>query len=98
MIKAQTLADFIIEFTLLDLDQEAKYWTICANSSSVTGLGGVSVIVTLLEKDVLKYGVQTQFPTTNNEAEYEVILTSLRITKALGGQEFKAENLCVPVS
>ena len=98
MIKAQALADFIIEFTLPDLDQEAKYWTICANGSSVTGLGGVSVIVTLLEKDVLKYGVQTQFPTTNNEAEYEVILTSLRIAKALGGQEFKAENLCVPVS
>ena len=76
------LADFIAEFTLLDPDQEVKYWTIYANGS-VVGLGGVSVIVTLPEKDVLKYGVQLQFPVTNNEAEYEVILTSLKIAKVL---------------
>ena len=42
------------------------------------------MIVTLPEKDGLKYGVQLQFPATNNEVEYEVILTSLRIAKALG--------------
>ena len=36
------------------------------------------------EKDVLKYGVQLQFPATNNEAKYVAILTSLRIARALG--------------
>ena len=36
------------------------------------------------DKDVLKYGVQLQIPATNNEAEYEAILTSLRLVKALG--------------
>ena len=76
------LADFIAKFTIPDPDQEVKYWTIYANGS-VVGLGGVSVIVTLPEKDVLKYGVQLQFPMTNNEAEYEVILTSLKIAKVL---------------
>ena len=35
-------------------------------------------------KDILKYGVQLQFPTTNNEVEYEEILTSLRLAKDLG--------------
>ena len=35
-------------------------------------------------KDVLKDGVQIQYPATNNEAEYEAILTSLRLAKALG--------------
>ena len=35
------------------------------------------------EKDVLKYGVQLQFPTMNNKAEYEAILTGLRVAKAL---------------
>ena len=35
-------------------------------------------------EDVLKYGVQIQYPATNNEAEYEAILTSLRLAKALG--------------
>ena len=32
--------------------------------------------------DVLKYGVQLQLPATNNEAEYEAILASLRVARA----------------
>lgn len=56
-IKAQALANFIAKFTLLDLDQEAECWTICTDGSSVTSLGGVGIIVTSLEKDILKYGV-----------------------------------------
>ena len=62
---------------------------ICIDGSSVAGLKGVSIIVTSPEKDVLKYGVQLQFPTTNNKAEYEAVLTSLRITKALGIKNLK---------
>ena len=56
---------------------------------SIIGLRGISVIVTSLEKDVLKYGVRLQFPVTNNEAKYEAILTSLRIAKALGIKNLK---------
>ena len=56
---------------------------------SIVGLGGVGVIMTLPEKDVLKYEVQLQFPVMNNEPEYEVILTSLRIVKALGVKNLK---------
>ena len=39
---------------------------------------------------MLKYEVQLKFPTTNNEAEYEGILTKLRLEKA-----FEAKNLLV---
>ena len=63
-----------------------------ADGSAVTGLGGVGVLVSSPEKDVLKYGVQLQFPTTNNEVEYEAIITSLRIAKALGVKN-EVENL-----
>ena len=44
------------------------------------------------EQDVLKYGVQLQFPTTNNEAEYEAVLTRLRIAKALGVRNLKLNS------
>ena len=60
----------------------------CADGLFVAGLGGIDVIVTSPKKDVLKYGVQLQFPATNNEAEYEAVLTSLKIAKAL-----KVKNL-----
>ena len=57
---------------------------VCLDGSSVTGLGGVGVIIKSAEEDVLKYGVQLQFPATNNEAEYEAVLASLRIARTLG--------------
>ena len=50
--------DFIAEFTLLDLDQETEYWIVCSDGSSITGLEGISVIMTSPKNDVLKYGVQ----------------------------------------
>jgi len=34
----------------------------------------------------LKYGVQLNFPVTKNKAEYEAILTRLRIAQALGAK------------
>ena len=44
----------------------------------------MGVIINTLEGDVFRYGVQLQFPATNNEAEYEAIVTGLRVEKALG--------------
>ena len=63
--------------------------TISTDGSFVAGLGGISIIMTSPKKDVLKYGVQLQFPATNNEVEYEAVLASLRIAKALGIKNLK---------
>jgi len=49
-------------------------------------MGGVSVIISSPEGDTLKYGIQLRFPATNNEAEYKMILTRLRVAKALGAK------------
>ena len=88
-IKAQALAYFITKFTLLGFDPKAEYWAMYADGSSVTRLEGVGVTVSSPEKDIFKYGVQLQFPIANNEAEYESILTNLRIAKALGVKNLK---------
>ena len=34
----------------------------------------------------MKYGVQLNFPVTNNEVEYKAILTRLKIAQALGAK------------
>ena len=44
------------------------------------------------EKDIIRYGVQLQFPTMNNEAKYEAILTGLRVAKALGVRNLKLNS------
>ena len=41
---------------------------------------------------MLKYGVQLKFSTTNNEAEYEGILTGLRLGKALRAKNLLIQN------
>ena len=92
--KAQALANFITEFTIPDeeIQDELGRWTIQIDGSSTRKKGGVGFIINTLERDVLRYVVQLQFPTTNNEAKYEAILTGLRIRRDLvpGTYSFKA--------
>jgi ribonuclease HI len=45
---------------------------------------GASVVLILPEGDMLKYVIQIEFPATNNTAEYEGLVTGLRLTKELG--------------
>ena len=41
---------------------------------------------------MLKYEVQLRFPAINNEAEYEGILTGLRLGKALGAKKLLIQS------
>ncbi|XP_075670049.1 uncharacterized protein LOC142639796 [Castanea sativa] len=85
------LADFLAEFIILEekeIQDGLDRWTIQTDGSSTRKIGEVGVIVNTHKGDVLRYGVQLQFPATNNEAEYEAILTRLKIGKAL-----RAKNL-----
>ena len=83
------LLDFIVEFTALD---KAKRWMIQADSSSAQKKGKEGVIIITPEGEMLKYGVQLTFPVTNNETEYEGILTGLRIGKALGAKNLLLQS------
>ena len=86
-IKAQALADFIVEFTTPeDVNRQEDLWTINTDGSSTQQGGEAGIVITSPEKDVLKYGVQLKFSITNNEAEYEALLAGLRIAKACGAE------------
>ena len=94
-IKAQVLADFIAKFTFSDEDSltnKAERWTIQTDGSLAQRMGGVGVVITTLDEEILKYGVQLKFPATNNEAKYEGILTGLRLRKVLGVKNLLVQN------
>ena len=94
-IKAQVLADFIAKFTFSDEDSltnKAERWTIQTDGSLAQRRGGVRVVITTLDEEILKYGVQLKFPATNNEAKYEGILTGLRLRKVLGVKNLLVQN------
>ena len=82
------MANFIVEFTT---PEEANcledLWTINTDGSSTQHGGGVGIVITSPENDVLEYGVQLKFPITNNEAKYEALLAGLKIARALGAQK-----------
>ena len=89
------LADFIAEFTFPveeNSSPEAERWTIQTNGSSAQGKDEVGVVITAPDGEELKYGVQLKFPATNNEAEYEGILTGLRLGRALGIKHLLVQN------
>lgn len=50
------------------------------------------VIIITLEGEMLRYGIQLKFPATNNEVEYEGILTWLRVEKALGAKNLLLQS------
>ena len=94
-IKAQALADFIAEFTLPDegnLTNKAELWTVQTDGSLAQQRKEVGVIITNPDGEVLKYRVQLKFSATNNEAEYEGILTGLRLKKALEAKNLLVQN------
>ena len=49
-------------------------------------VGGAKVVLISPKGETLKYAVILQFPTTNNEIEYEALLTGLSLVKALGAK------------
>ena len=94
-IKAQALVDFITEFTSPNEDglvDEARQWMVQTDGSSAQKREGVGVIIITPDGETLKYGVWLKFLATNNEAEYEGILTRLRLGKALGATNLLVQN------
>ena len=91
-IKAQVLADFIAKFTYPYKEEEPlmETWIVQTNGFATRKVGGAGVVLISLENETLKYAVKLQFAATNNEAEYEALLTRLCPAKAL-----KAKNLIV---
>jgi ribonuclease HI len=92
------LADFIAEFTSkedesIDKEEErVSRWTIHANGSSTKNAKGVGIIIRSLEGDIIKRAIRLQYATTNNEAEYEALLTGLKMAKTLGATELDVHS------
>uniref|UniRef100_A0A2N9GAW6 Uncharacterized protein n=1 Tax=Fagus sylvatica TaxID=28930 RepID=A0A2N9GAW6_FAGSY len=91
-IKVQALVDFIAEFTLKDdeptkdVEQTSK-WTVNVDGLSTKNAGGIGIVLKSPEGDIIKQAVRLQYSTTNNEAEYEALLTELKMAKILGVAE-----------
>ena len=85
-IKAQALADFIVEFTPSYDDLEEindEKWIVYVDGSSTQYAGGIGVALQLPEGDKLRYKVRLQYQTTNNKVKYEALLKGLELAKSV---------------
>ena len=86
-IKSQVLADFITEWTeiqmpLAAIDQE--YWTMHFNGSLMKKGTSVGLVFVSPLGVRMRYMVHIHFPASNNMAEYEALINGLCITIELG--------------
>jgi ribonuclease HI len=75
-----------VEWTDLGLrgiDELPDNWMMYFDGSYTRKGVVVGVVLIPLEGDILKYVVQLDFPATNNIAEYEGLVTDLRLAKEL---------------
>ena len=91
-MKGQAVADFITEYTQPE-DEGAegqKLWIFHTDGSSNQHSGGAGVVMLTPEGDKIECIIKLDFPTTNNEAEYEALIAGLDLTKAAS-----AENVII---
>ena len=85
-MNGQAVVDFVAKYTQSE-GQGAdglKQWIIHTNGSSNQYAGGASVVIQTPERDKVECMIQLDFPTTNNEAEYEVLMAGLDLVKTAG--------------
>jgi hypothetical protein len=87
VIKSQTLADFITEWMdsyVRGISDLSNRWVMYFDGSYTLKGAGAGVVLIPPEGDMLKYAIQIEFPATNSIAEYEGLVTGLRLAKELG--------------
>ena len=88
-INGQALADFIAEFTDRDDSEEemipeaSVQWKLYVDGARNNYCSGAGIVLETPEGRSLYYALRLEFPSTNNEAEYEALIAGLRIAKEL---------------
>ena len=101
-IKAQALADFIMEFNIIsspdksadpdpnqtnpDWPEDSKVWVLYMDGASNQSGCRAEIVVIDIEKAECSHCFRFEFRATNNEAEYEALLAGMRVAGALGAE------------
>ncbi|XP_031106129.1 uncharacterized protein LOC116010757 [Ipomoea triloba] len=97
-IKAQALADFMVECTARDIEtdqnspQTSEWWEVSTDGSSRKKGAGAGIVVTTPEGFKAYYAILLRFSPTNNEAEYEALIAGLQRARQLGAKTIRAKT------
>ena len=68
------------------MEEEKAQWSIYTDGSSNRRAGGARVVIQTPQGDKIQCMIRLDFPTTNNEAEYEALVAGLDLAKAAGAK------------
>ena len=77
-LKAQCLADFIVELSPAT-DHGEHWWSLYVDGSSNAKGSGAGVILEGPDNMLLEQSLKFDFKATNNQAEYEALIIGLKI-------------------
>jgi len=92
-IKSQTLADFMSELSPWPTEGKDLQWTLHVDGSSNDKSCGVEVVLEGPGGILLEQSLKFDFKTSNNQAEYEVILVELTLAYDMEAQQLIKERL-----
>ena len=85
-IKSQVLADFIVEWTEIQMPPTVinqEYWMMYFDGSLMKKEASAGLVFVLPLRVRMRYMVHIHFPSSNNVAEYEVLINGLHIAIVL---------------
>ncbi|XP_073152757.1 uncharacterized protein [Henckelia pumila] len=84
-IKAQILADFLVEMTVTQEESSTQTWMVYVDGSSTSTGSGAGIVVESPQGDKFQYAIKFLFPATNNEAEYEAFIMGIKFALSING-------------
>ena len=88
-IKGQILADFVMEFTSTELAEATQLmsdlliWRLSVDGVANAQGSGVGLILTSSDGIDIEYALRFGFRTSNNEAEYKVVIDGLNLAHSM---------------
>ncbi|KAL0427852.1 UNVERIFIED_CONTAM: hypothetical protein Slati_2960000 [Sesamum latifolium] len=91
-IKAQALADFVSEVTGAPPEETPRNekWLLHMDGSSIIQGSGAGIVITSLEGEDLEFAIKFGFKDSNNEAEYEALVASMKMAHEVGARHLLA--------
>ncbi|KAL0373906.1 UNVERIFIED_CONTAM: hypothetical protein Sradi_3306300 [Sesamum radiatum] len=86
-IKAQVLADFIVELAYDEASMSTPTWSLYVDGSSTSTGSGAGIVIESPQGDKFEYAIKLEYPSSNNEAEYEAFLAGGELALAAGAKK-----------
>ncbi|KAL0458471.1 UNVERIFIED_CONTAM: hypothetical protein Slati_0474300 [Sesamum latifolium] len=91
-IKAQALADFVLEMAGMSVEDTSsdQVWLLHVDGSSTTQGSGAGIVITSPQGEDLEFAIKFDFKASNNEVEYEALVIGMRMAHEVGARHLLA--------